>query len=63
MHDHEEYLYREGMLTQFVNLALILLKFSPQARHPTIYNLVEELLSKSGTHFDLAESFTTMEGI
>ena len=27
LHDHEEYLYRDAMLTQFVNLCLVLLKY------------------------------------
>jgi hypothetical protein len=56
-HDPEEHLYREGMLTQFVNVALILLRFSA-SDHVHIYQLFEELLNKTAGAYDLAESFT-----
>ncbi len=59
--DQEEYMYREVMLTQVVNLSLILLKYSSE--HSLIYDLFRDFLGKAGSHYSIAESFTTMEGI
>jgi hypothetical protein len=40
-----------------------MLKFLSWKRHSQVYTLLEELINKTGSHYDLAESFTTMEGI
>lgn len=61
--DQEEFLYREALLTQFVNLSILLLKYSPQSEHPAVYDLLGELFEKAAADFDLAESLTTLEGI
>jgi hypothetical protein len=62
LHDQEEYLYRDAMLTQFVNLCLVLLKYSP-SHHLQVYSLFDELLAKTQGAYSLSDSFTTMEGI
>ena len=61
--DQEEFLYREVMLTQVVNLSLILLKYTPGGEHTVIYELFQDLLKKTAHQYSLAEAFTTMEGI
>ena len=61
VHDQEEYLYREAMMTQYANLALVLLKYGGD--HVEVYKAMEQVLTKTRGHFDLAESFTTMEGV
>lgn len=61
--DQEEFLYREALLTQYVNLSILLLKYSPQSEHPAVYDLLAELFEKAAGDFDLAESLTTLEGI
>ena len=45
--DQEEFLYREVMLTQVVNLSLILLKYTPGGEHTVIYELFQDLLKKT----------------
>ena len=45
--DQEEFLYREVMLTQVVNLSLILLKYTPGAEHTVIYELFQDFLKKT----------------
>ena len=51
------------MLTQFVNLCLVLLKYSPSSYHLQVYSLFDELLGKTEGAYSLPDSFTTMEGI
>ena len=52
------------MLTQFVNLCLVLLKYSPSHHHHLqVYSLFDELLAKTEGAYSLPDSFTTMEGI
>lgn len=46
--DQEEYLYREIMLTQVVNLCLILLKYNSE-EHSLIYDLFRDFLGKAGS--------------
>lgn len=46
MHDTEEFMYREAMMTQFANICIILLKYGRQ--HVQVYSLLEEIIRKTG---------------
>ncbi|CDW86427.1 UNKNOWN [Stylonychia lemnae] len=64
--DNEQFQYATAMMTQFVNLSLVLLKYSEQSdiRIRTLtYQIYCDFLTKTENKYDMADSFSNGEGI